>query len=112
MGGGTTGVAAIARTRKFIGVELDREKFEAARTRLLRVAEDIAMRKSAMGLACHTQGEIAEACGCDHATAARTIEDLRQTVSGNQMHKAAAARVTLQVQFPKTKLAKLSPPRS
>jgi predicted RNA methylase len=37
MGSGTTGVAALKLNRKFIGIELDKEKFEVASTRISNV---------------------------------------------------------------------------
>ena len=34
MGSGTTGIAALNLNRKFIGIEIDKEKFEIARYRI------------------------------------------------------------------------------
>jgi DNA modification methylase len=39
MGSGTSGVAAIKLTRKFIGIEIDSVEFEKAKARIIRAIE-------------------------------------------------------------------------
>jgi hypothetical protein len=48
----------------------------------------------AMWLACHTQEEIAEACGVTHPTAIKVTDDFVNSVLENQTYKAAASHAT------------------
>jgi hypothetical protein len=47
-----------------------------------------------MWLACHTQEEIAEACGITHPTAIKVTDDFVNSVLENQTYKAAASHAT------------------
>ena len=46
MGSGTTGIAALRLNRKFIGIELDKEKFEIARNRMSKYSIRTALKQS------------------------------------------------------------------
>lgn len=47
-----------------------------------------------MWMACHTQEEIAEACGAERSTVTKISDDFVKTVFENQNHKAAASHAT------------------